>query len=148
MDRYRKNESAVSPVIATILMVAITVVLAGVLVVYLQTINVDSGVKPETIGVRLERTDEGNWTMRIVQGETALSGIVVQVTNPSTGSVVVGGSLTAISPYYSLRDNSLPGHLNAGDVVLFNQTANFVQEGYTVSLIKGGGTLVAPTVLR
>ena len=41
--RIWKDEEAVSPVIATILMVAITVVLAGVLVVYLQQFSQGPG---------------------------------------------------------------------------------------------------------
>ena len=148
MNRYRKRDEAVSPVIATILMVAITVVLAGVLVAYLQTIDPDKGKPVPPLGVRLEKTTEGNWTMSIVQGRTGANGIQLQVTNPATAAMTVSGVLTASSAYFLFQDNLDPGYINAGDAILLNQSANFVQTGYRVVLVKDAGTLVAPQELR
>jgi flagellin-like protein len=74
-----KDEEAVSPVIATILMVAITVVLAGVLVVYMQSYSRPAGDQSisgtfvpanfanPTLGVTV---NNGGWSVRV----TALSG--------------------------------------------------------------------------
>jgi len=148
MNRYRKSDEAVSPVIATILMVAITVVLAGVLVVYLQGIDTGDERLVPPLGVKLERTTQGNWTMQIVQGRCAASGVYLQVTNPATGAMTVTGEVSAGSAYFQLQDNSDPGYLNAGDAMLLNQSANLMQTGYKVGLIKGGSTLVAPQELR
>ena len=60
----RKDEEAVSPVIATILMVAITVVLAAVLYVMVSGLLVGPGGGPQTIGVNRQDTSS-NWVLQI-----------------------------------------------------------------------------------
>src|SRR2546425_10031760 len=60
----RKDEEAVSPVIATILMVAITVVLAAVLYVMVSGLLVGPGGGPQTIGVNRQDTST-NWVLQI-----------------------------------------------------------------------------------
>jgi flagellin-like protein len=60
----RKDERAVSPVIATILMVAITVVLAAVLYVMVSGLLVGPGTGPQTIGVSRSDTST-NWVLSI-----------------------------------------------------------------------------------
>src|SRR5947209_19977316 len=60
----RKDEAAVSPVIATILMVAITVVLAAVLYVMVSGLLVGPGGGPQTIGVHRQDTSS-NWVLQI-----------------------------------------------------------------------------------
>ncbi|HKZ98518.1 MAG TPA: type IV pilin N-terminal domain-containing protein [Thermoplasmata archaeon] len=60
----RKDEQAVSPVIATILMVAITVVLAAVLYVMVSGLLVGPGTGPQTIGVSRQDTSN-NWVLSI-----------------------------------------------------------------------------------
>jgi len=73
--REWKDEEAVSPVIATILMVAITVVLAGVLVVYMNQfqLNNDSPVNGSSVAtpfsnpVDSSRTSNGGgWSVKVV----------------------------------------------------------------------------------
>src|SRR2546425_9193851 len=60
----RKDEEAVSPVIATILMVAITVVLAAVLYVMVSGLLVGPGGGPQTIGVN-RQDNSTNWVLQI-----------------------------------------------------------------------------------
>ena len=60
----RKDEAAVSPVIATILMVAITVVLAAVLYVMVSGLLVGPGGGPQTIGVN-RQDNSNNWVLQI-----------------------------------------------------------------------------------
>src|SRR3989475_9337845 len=60
----RKDEAAVSPVIATILMVAITVVLAAVLYVMVSGLLVGPGGGPQTIGVN-RQDNTVNWGLQI-----------------------------------------------------------------------------------
>lgn len=63
----RKDEHAVSPVIATILMVAITVVLAAVLYVMVTGLLTGPGTGPRSLGVVLGRTtDQSNWSIEII----------------------------------------------------------------------------------
>src|SRR2546428_4976074 len=54
----RKDEAAVSPVIATILMVAITVVLAAVLYVMVSGLLTPTGQGPRVMGVNIGRRSE------------------------------------------------------------------------------------------
>src|SRR5438876_12075866 len=60
----RKDEEAVSPVIATILMVAITVVLAAVLYVMVSGLLVGPGGGSQTIGVNRQDTTS-KWVLQI-----------------------------------------------------------------------------------
>src|SRR2546422_2923295 len=58
----RKDEAAVSPVIATILMVAITVVLAAVLYVMVSGLITGPGGTPQAMGVGVQPSSDGsNW---------------------------------------------------------------------------------------
>ena len=66
--RPGKRNRAVSPVIAVILMVAITVVLAAVLYVTVQQIANQSVSELDTIGARLTLEKDG-WHIRILSGE-------------------------------------------------------------------------------
>jgi len=79
----RKDETAVSPVIATILMVAITVVLAAVLYVMVSGLITGPGSTPRAMGVTIQRsTDQTNWTLLITSvpaGGTATTGTFLTV---------------------------------------------------------------------
>src|SRR5881409_3219027 len=67
----RKDETAVSPVIATILMVAITVVLAAVLYVMVSGLLTPTGQGPRVMGVNIGRSGDGtNWTLLITTTPT------------------------------------------------------------------------------
>lgn len=60
----RRDPEAVSPVIATILMVAITVVLAAVLYVMVSGLVTGPGGTPQTIITQVSRTGDGlNWVV-------------------------------------------------------------------------------------
>ena len=62
----REDESAVSPVIATILMVAITVVLAAVLYVMVSGLISGPGGTPVSMGISVSRSGDGsNWVMLV-----------------------------------------------------------------------------------
>src|SRR2546428_13606928 len=62
----REDESAVSPVIATILMVAITVVLAAVLYVMVSGLISGPGGSPVSMGISVSRSGDGaNWVMLV-----------------------------------------------------------------------------------
>jgi archaeal type IV pilus assembly protein PilA len=62
----REDEDAVSPVIATILMVAITVVLAAVLYVMVSGLITGPGSTPQTMGVSASISSNGqNWVLLV-----------------------------------------------------------------------------------
>ena len=86
-----KDEEAVSPVIATILMVAITVVLAGVLVVYMQQFSKTGTSLPTASSSSVAFTNPvdggktsngGGWNVKIISissTTTALGTVTVQI---------------------------------------------------------------------
>ena len=67
----RKDETAVSPVIATILMVAITVVLAAVLYVMVSGLITGPGGAPQAMGVSVSPSPDGtNWQLLVTKTPT------------------------------------------------------------------------------
>ena len=111
--KLHEQEQAVSPVIATILMFAITVVLAGVLVVYMQSFqNVGGGTnvvasisaKPFSNNHDPETINGGGWTIEVVSvksGTINVNDLIVNVKS-STGGVI--SSMTGASA--TLKDTS------------------------------------------
>src|SRR5213596_3440371 len=88
----RKDEAAVSPVIATILMVAITVVLAAVLYVMVSGLLTPTGGGPRAIGVLPGRSQDGtNWTLTFTSVPSGLTTTSTKLT------VITGGGATALT---------------------------------------------------
>src|SRR5437899_11731715 len=70
----RYDRQGVSPVIATILLVAITVVLAAVLYVMVSGLLTPVGNGPQIMGVVLSKTGDGkNWSLEIASRPLGLS---------------------------------------------------------------------------
>src|SRR5437870_1816261 len=89
----RKDEAAVSPVIATILMVAITVVLAAVLYVMVSGLLTPTGQGPRVMGVNIGTSGDGtNWTLLITTTPSGLTTSAVKLTITTTGG------LTSLNP--------------------------------------------------
>jgi len=113
MWKIRKNKEAVSPVIATILMVAITVVLAAVLYVMVMGFGTSNGSTPTATMTYAKASGSGNndnysfvvagvtrndikWSditavVAITGGDTAPANVV---TKPTTGFVGAGDVIT------------------------------------------------------
>src|SRR6267143_3730409 len=88
----RKDEGAVSPVIATILMVAITVVLAAVLYVMVSGLLSPTGSGPRAIGVAPSRSGDGtNWTLTFTSVPSGLTTAGTKLT------IISGGGATALT---------------------------------------------------
>jgi len=123
MNRIRKDNKGVSPVIATILMVAITVVLAGVLVVYLQTLPSSGGNVETTLGLRCEKVTDG-WLISITNGEKLASSVTLLETSPATGVTVYTHTVSVADANNFVWNN--PGantKLDAGDSILLRSTS-------------------------
>jgi flagellin-like protein len=134
MNRFRKRDEAVSPVIATILMVAITVVLAGVLVVYLQTLPSGGGSVETNLGLRAEKTTTNDWLISVTGGAQAAVSVTMQVVDTATGAIVTttlaapGTYNFIISPSTNFgavgtpcgvfNDNNANNKVDAGDSIL------------------------------
>ena len=86
----REDEAAVSPVIATILMVAITVVLAAVLYVMVSGLITGPGNTPKAMGVVVQRSTDGtNWTLLIQTAPNGLSTSGTFLTIRNAGGTIV-----------------------------------------------------------
>ena len=100
----RKDEAAVSPVIATILMVAITVVLAAVLYVMVSGLLTPTGQGPRVMGVNIGRSGDGtNWTLLITTTPTGLTTSATKLTITTGGGAntvvnnIAFSSLTSVN---------------------------------------------------
>ena len=119
----RLDERAVSPVIATILLVAITVVLAAVLYLMLSGILIPGGNGPRAMGVTLTKSGDGlNWSLTIVSTPSGLplSEVRLTIFTPS-GTVNLSKSFIQLS--YS-TDGAVfigtGGTVSPGDRLLIN----------------------------
>jgi len=102
--KMRKNREAVSPVIATILMVAITVVLAAVLYVMVMGFGGGQGGQTPAITMTYLKTSAGNYTFTVAGVNkndikwTDLGSVIAPtgptVTKPTTGNVGAGDIVT------------------------------------------------------
>lgn len=135
--------------IATILMVAITVVLAGVLIAYL------GGIRPPdttltTMGATAEKF-EGNYTVSIHSGKIAASDLTYMIKRPD-GTAFVYGKLSAVKGValggannITFADNDGNEYLNPGDAlrVWGRDGGGFVEDAWSLELRKGDQTVVA-----
>ncbi|MBN1389852.1 MAG: type IV pilin [Candidatus Thermoplasmatota archaeon] len=120
MKAIRKNDMGVSPVIAVILMVAITVVLAGVVFLWAQSFTDDAGGDVETLNIRGEidvngltvsSVDYSCLSLEVISGK--IDWTKYKVTIETT--VVYTSSTTAIG-------TANTGESNAGDTAFFSAT--------------------------
>ena len=87
----RYDPDAVSAVIATILLVAITVVLAAVLYIMVSGLISPTSNGPQLMGVVVSKTTDGkNWTLQIVSTPPGLipSTVHLQIVAPNGTSIV------------------------------------------------------------
>ncbi len=136
----RKDEAAVSPVIATILMVAITVVLAAVLYVMVSGLLVGPGGGPQTIGVN-RQDNSNNWVLQIstVPAPHALSTTTFLMRWSTNSSIVTppgSATLTTLKTTsggvtFIPVTGALQTDLKANDVITISKTPSY---GYTVGM--------------
>jgi flagellin-like protein len=92
----RNDGAGVSPVIATILLVAITVVLAAVLYVMISGLFTPIGNGPQIMGVAVSKTADGkNWTLEIVTTPSGLTPATVRL------KLIAPGGQTAVYNTFS-----------------------------------------------
>jgi flagellin-like protein len=135
----RKDEEAVSPVIATILMVAITVVLAAVLYVMVSGL-IGGGVtdRPVVTMASAENVGAGSWKVQIADASLTQSlgsyKVVLQADNVNVGSAVTltaGALISSGGVWLNYTDLTVDGNLNGGDFFILEGAAS----GTTYSII-------------
>jgi flagellin-like protein len=141
--RQRKSEEAVTPVIATILMVAITVVLAAVLYAMIG-IFFDLDVDIKHVIATVDSTDK-NWTIQVIEvqgGPLVTSDIQVLVME---ADLDIGLQSTLLSEmqsgayYNGVRyiETSTAGYLEVGDRITLDK--GIYVQGSEISLVTGDG---------
>ena len=125
----KEKKEAVSPVIAVILMVAITVVLAAVLFVMVRQYTEDQPGGLETLSGHVVETTAG-WRVEIDGGSIEYtSSVTIYVKDAATGSIVAGYTNADVGPGENITHNDLQntGYINGGD--------NFVIDDDTHALL-------------
>jgi flagellin-like protein len=139
----RKNEDGVSPVIATILMVAITVVLAAVLYVMVLGLGTTGTITP-TIGTNKGSTSNAvTWTVSAISGGAQIlkTDVYVQVKYASNGTfaiqtVALATASTTHGMTYSAASSG--NYISVGDTFALSKTAGYAQ-GDTMTLVQTAG---------
>lgn len=163
MKMLRRNEEAVSPVIGTILMVAITVILAAVIAAFV----FGMGTPEKTPTASLKGTINGNnWINLSHDGgeDIKLSDITITVTNETSGLAEIGIVLeptTALTAGNFVEQGNADGILAPGEKLLIQTsgapaetagTAVYVRDGsgitYKVAVIykPSGGMISQPSI--
>ncbi|HKZ90089.1 MAG TPA: type IV pilin [Thermoplasmata archaeon] len=142
----RKDELAVSPVIATILMVAITVVLAAVLYVMVSGLIAPPGLPPQAMGVSITRSADGtNWTVVIAHVPVGLTASGTTLSVQNTGGAIALAA-TAFESLAYASDGAV--YIGDGDATveaaerLLISTATY-PTGYRVEISDGRNLLYA-----
>jgi flagellin-like protein len=156
----RLKDSGVSPVIATILMVAITVVLAAVLYVMVSGFTHSPGTA-NSAGLNEAQSSAYNWTVSV----SSVSASNIPISNLKIVISGIAGSTTSYTFANSTWDSTTPQgnilvqfshsgnsatYLSAGDSFTIvgwqSNTANVNLNGATVTLYDGGSTLGSVTL--
>jgi flagellin-like protein len=124
--RLRKSEEAVTPVIATILMVAITVVLAAVLWAFLGGLTPPD--LPKVVSAIVDQT-QNNWTIDVISvqgGPIYTSGVQILVKKADGSAGLNATMLSAMTPgvYYNgvrFVEAAGAGTLGAGDSITLDR---------------------------
>ncbi len=156
----RKNDEAVSPVIATILMVAITVVLAAVLYVMVSGLISGPGNAPKAIGVSVTTSGNGaNWILTVTSippgGGLSNTSVLLTVTLSSGGATGITGmplSSSSLSGATALTSgvhaqyvpSGSAGTVSAGDRILLAVSSYPAGDGY--QLTSSGAVLATGTL--
>ncbi len=144
----RRDREAVSPVIATILMVAITVVLAAVLYVMVSGLVTGPGSTPRAMGVAIAKTGDGtNWQLTISSVDAGMAPSAAYVTVfYANGTVALQktafSSLSGTASY--VQTNPGATSIQAGDRILL--TVASYGAGSSVQIADDDGVLFQGTL--
>ena len=150
--KKRKNSEAVSPVIATILMVAITVVLAAVLYVMVMGFGTTGAQTPtgsfvgsptnQTQGYKLQFgvispiTHWNDCKFSLVgTAATSLSPVAITMASGTATVTVAMGVIGAKTYTVVITDLAADGSISQGDYVIVTSNAGFAAGSYTLNLL-------------
>ena len=134
--KTRRDREAVSPVIATILMVAITVVLAAVLYVMVMGFGTGNQTTP-TGAFASTRTGTGNYQVNLVS---------ISANNVQNSSVTLVITPTKAPQGLFVADASTNHFLGAGDYLTLNGLTVGVTYTITLKYIPSGNAIASTTI--
>jgi len=140
----RKDQEAVSPVIATILMVAITVVLAAVLYVMVSGLLTGPGAGPRSMGVNIQKSSDGtNWVLTISRTPSGLTvtSTFLQVNKPdgTANMTKTEFALLTMATKGAVYNAGSPPAVSNGDTILLKYS--WYPSGQSVVISDSGGIL-------
>ncbi len=148
----RKDEDAVSPVIATILMVAITVVLAAVLYVMVAGLITPTGNAPKQIGATITSSG-GNWIVTFTSVPSGLTAATTTITMTTSAGVTGNVTGLALSSFTTKTSgityqpaSTTQTALSAADSILLAQV--WWPSGFRITLTSGGAIVYGPATLQ
>jgi flagellin-like protein len=159
-ETMSEDESAVSPVIATILMVAITVVLSGVVYVWAAQLADQDTKGVPVITFSAENVDTGNtdtdhWKITIGQAQTVLATqaveVVVDYTNAAGGAESQRINLASTDQVYGFSPYNSDSLVTFGDILTLDgdETISTFSTGddiYVKTHLSDGTPLVDATI--
>jgi flagellin-like protein len=139
-----KEDKAVSPIIATILLIAITVVLAATLYTVLGgfTKGLSSGNPTASISFVESSPNSYSLSVNSISGNVSLSSVVLQVFNGTySGSINLGtspstGNITGLGATSSISTNNVTYTINTGGSKYLSATTSV-----SLTSLKGSKTL-------
>ena len=149
----RMKDSGVSPVIATILMVAITVVLAAVLYVMVSGFTHSPGTA-NSAGLSVSNSGT-SWVVsvdKVSSSNLALSSLTIEITNGTTTWTYTGAAFSTPTsptgaPTLSFVNINSGTTLAAGDSFSFSSSAgHYIASGGTFEIVDGNSVLASITV--
>lgn len=142
----RRRSRAVSPVIAEVLMVSITIVMVGILTYYLMSLPHASETIQSALGTRINR-GSGHWTLEVVSGRSEAVSTRIQVVDPATGAATFSSPVQESSPHFRFNDNNANMRVDGGDSFLLNETTGYVEVDFKVLLMTENSILAGPIKL-
>ena len=155
MKRYSRDNSGVSPVIATILLVAITIVLVGILFIWVMAIVETPKEEAPNVNIALSTESDGEETyfkilITEIDDNPTLNNVKYRVYNNDGNSLEEGradsevyGNMAHMATYndellgVGFSDSNADGRLSVGDYFLVKQHFN---KKYSSSIdVSGGG---------
>jgi len=141
------NRTCLAVVAAAIVLIAIGLV---VLPRYLNPPE-PGGSVDGFMGLRCNRTADGNWTIYETGGSHPISEVRLMVINASTGSKTVDVKLSDILPNKNnpdavFNDSNANKKFDAGDSIILKATSQNIQPGYKVQFTSKDGNTVIGTV--
>jgi hypothetical protein len=133
-------------VVVVVLVVLVPVVLAGILVFWLQALPSSGGNVETSLGLHAVNQGNGNWLVEVTSGTKYASDVDLQVTDSSTGLTTVNKGVAMLAPTYgdpdgTYNDNNHNEKLDAGDTILLKSSGGHIGAGDKVQLLVGSNII-------